>query len=113
MADVAPPITEFDADGRYIRGLGWPSSDYEWPGKEHSLAAVANDDDWVSGRRLNTDGDVMLLVFDARGRLVRQIGRRGQGTGNQDRRNVHAAADIFLNDRERAAYVADGYGNLA
>jgi hypothetical protein len=26
---------------------------------------------------------------------------------------VHAAADIFLNDRERAAYVADGYGNLA
>ncbi len=110
-AGIAPPIMEFDADGQYIRGFGGPGAGYEWPGKEHSLAVAANGDVWVSGSRLDADGDDMLLVFDARGRFVRQIGHRGQSTGNEDRRNVHAAADIFIDDRERAAYVADGYGN--
>lgn len=110
-ANVAPPVMEFGRDGKYVRGFGGPGAEYEWPGKEHSLAVAANGDVWVSGSRLDADGDDMLLVFDARGRFVRQIGRRGQSTGNEDRRNVHAAADIFIDDRERAAYVADGYGN--
>ena len=110
-ANVAPPIMEFDRDGRYVRGFGGPGSGYEWPGKEHSLAIAANGDIWISGSRLEAEGDDMLLVFDAQGRFVRQIGQRGKSTGNEDRRNVHAAADIFIDDREQAAYVADGYGN--
>ncbi len=110
-ANIAPPIMEFDTDGLYLRGFGGPDAGYEWPTKEHSLAVAANGDVWISGSRVEAEGDDMLLVFDARGRFVRQIGQRGQSAGNGDVRNVQAAADIFIDDGERAAYVADGYGN--
>lgn len=111
-AQVAPPIAEFDEQGRYLRGFGGPAEGYEWPGSEHSLAVAANGEVWIGGNdRSAGHGDDMILVFSRDGRFLRQIGRRGATRGNFDRRNFHAPGDIFVDDRAREVYVADGYGN--
>ena len=111
-SQVAPPIMEFDAAGRYLRGFGGPGAGYQWPDVEHSLAVSTNGDVWVSGNsRTEGHGDDMLLVFDRQGRFVRQIGKRSASRGNFDTANFHAPADIFIDDRAHEVYVADGYGN--
>ena len=111
-AEIAGPIVEFGPGGQYIRSFGGPSDQYEWPSVEHSLAVAANGDIWVSGSLMQAEhGDDMLLVFGRDGRFLRQIGKRGASQGNGDDRNFKAPADIFIDDRAREVYVADGYGN--
>ena len=111
-AQVAPPITEFDPSGRYLRGFGGPGEGYEWPTSEHTIALSANGEIWISGNnRDEGHGDDMLLVFDRGGRFIRQIGHRGATQGNYDHDNFHAPADIYIDDAANDAYVADGYGN--
>ena len=111
-AEVAPPITEFDAQGRYLRGFGGPAAGYEWPSSEHTIALAANGEVWITGNnRDEAHGDDMLLVFGRDGRFLRQFGHRGATRGNYDLQNFHAPADVFIDDRARETYVADGYGN--
>lgn len=109
---IAPPITEFDPSGRYLRGFGGPSPAYEWPTSEHTLALAGNGDVWITGNnRDEAHGDDMLLVFGRDGRFLRQTGHRGATRGNYDHDNFHAPADVFVDDAANDAYVADGYGN--
>jgi DNA-binding beta-propeller fold protein YncE len=111
-SEVAPPIAEFDRQGRYLRGFGGPAEGYEWPGKEHTLALAANGEIWITGNMREAEqGDDMLLVFDRHGRFLRQYGRRGANQGNFDRVNFNAPADVYVDDRAQEVYVADGYGN--
>ena len=112
-AEVAAPIVEFDPQGRYLRAFGGPATGYEWPDVEHTLAVTAEGHIWVSGnfRGPNGHGDDMLLEFRRDGRIVRQIGNRGASTGNADRQNFRAAADVYVDNRAHELYVADGYGN--
>ena len=53
----------------------------------------------------------MILKFTTAGKLVMQIGKRGQSTGNTDMVNVHQPADVFVHTETNELYVADGYGN--
>lgn len=112
-ANVAPPVMEFDAAGRYLRGFGGPGPGYEWPDVEHSLAVTASGHIWVGGNFRNAEGrgDDMLLKFDRAGRFVRQIGRKGASSGNYDPANLRAPGDVFIDDRRGEILIADGYGN--
>ena len=53
----------------------------------------------------------MILKFTMAGKLVMQIGHRGQSKGNTDTDNVHQPADTFVDARASELYVADGYGD--
>jgi len=109
---AAPPVMMFDRSGRFLRGFGGPGNGYEWPTVEHSLAVDGKGRVWVAGSFRGPGGnDDMLLVFDGQGRFLRQIGRRGASGGDSDTSNLHAPADIFVDDRNHEVYVADGYGN--
>lgn len=112
VAEVAPPITEFDAEGHYLRGFGGPGEGYEWPTSEHTLALAANGEVWITGNnRDEAHGDDMVLVFGRDGNFLRQLGHRGATKGNYDYANFHAPADVFIDDHTRETYIADGYGN--
>lgn len=111
-AHVAPPVLVFGRDGHFLRAFGGPTTAYEWPTTEHSLAVDGQGRVWISGNyRTRPAGDDMILVFDGAGRFLRQIGRRGASGGNADTRNFGAPADIFVDDAHREVYVADGYVN--
>lgn len=110
---AASPIIMFDPGGRFVRDFGGPAENYEWPAKEHSLAVDSRGHVWVGGsyRADQSKADDMILEFDGKGSFIKQLGRRGASKGNFDVANLHAPADIYLDDASKEVFVADGYGN--
>jgi DNA-binding beta-propeller fold protein YncE len=134
----APPVLEFSAAGRYIRGWGGPvkGAPYEWfnrgglhsafaecasceaqrrlngdgrPGSgEHSITVDANDNVWLTG---NGDGDGQILKFSSDGRFLLQIGKGGVGPDSNNTEHVSRAAGIVVYPKTNEVFVADGYGN--
>lgn len=110
---AAPPVMEFDANGRFVQGFGGAGAGYDWPLTEHSLAVDAAGHVWISGnnRAKAEAADDMVLEFSGDGRFIRQIGKAGASKGDTDTENFNAPADIFADDRGGEVYIADGYGN--
>lgn len=115
--NAAPPVLQFDADGKLLRSWGGPSAGTVWPGREHGIFVDANDFVWIGGRagwpRPPAPGvsDDMILKFTMDGKLVLQIGKSGEGKGNLDTENVRQATDVFVDTAAKEVFVADGYGN--
>jgi hypothetical protein len=126
-ANAAPAVLEFDSAGKLLSSWG-PSfapgasegkgdQGYDWPEREHGIYVDAKGFVWIGGNggwpkpsaAGNTDD--MILKFTPQGKLVMQIGRRGQGKGNTDTSNVRQPADLFVHAPTNELFVADGYGN--
>jgi hypothetical protein len=116
-AQAAPPVLEFDGDGKLLTSWGGPADGYDWPEREHGIYVDAKDNVWISGNggwpKPSAEGntDDMILKFTPQGKLILQIGRRGAGTGNTDTVNVRQSADVFVHAPTNELFVADGYGN--
>jgi DNA-binding beta-propeller fold protein YncE len=116
-AQAAPPVLQFDASGKLLTSWGGAGDGYDWPEREHGIHVDAKGFVWISGNggwpkpSGPGSGDDMILKFTPAGKLVMQIGRRGQSTGNADTANVHQPADVFVHAAANELYVADGYGN--
>src|SRR5262245_48257940 len=115
---VAPPVLEFDPAGAFLQAWGGQAGaeGYEWPGQEHCLYVDEKDNVWIGGTAGRLDAttpgsDDMLLKLTTKGKLVLQIGRRGQSTGPQDTKNVHGPADVFVYSKTNEVFVGDE-GNL-
>jgi hypothetical protein len=113
---AAPPVLEFDADGKFVNAWGGPStalgtgegSGYDWPTTEHGITIDNKDVVWIGGSGV---GDDMLLNFTLQGKFLREFGKARESKGNADTGNVNRPADIFVDAKTNEAYVADGYGN--
>ena len=116
-ANAAPPVLEFDTQGKLLKSWGGPANGAPWLGREHGIFVDANDFVWIGGRagwpRATTPGvsDDMLMKFTTDGKLVLQIGMSGASKGNLDTANVHQATDVFVDTQVHEVYAADGYGN--
>lgn len=114
---VAPPVLQFDSTGKFLQAWGGPSSEYEWPDREHVLHVDDNDFVWIAGTARPPGGpgtgrsDDMVLKFTRGGKFVMQIGRRGQSRGAADTRNTYGAADLFVYPKTNELFVGDE-GNL-
>jgi DNA-binding beta-propeller fold protein YncE len=112
---AAPPVLEFDAEGRFIQSWGGPAEGYEWPEREHGIYVDPKDFVWIGGNNgYGTpappgDSDDMLLKFTRQGKFVLQVGHRNRSGGNADTQNLHQPADAYVYRGE--IFVADGYGN--
>jgi hypothetical protein len=116
-ANAAPPVLEFDVSGRLLGSWGGDGDGFEWPEREHGIHVDARGFVWISGNggwprpSAPGSGDDMILKFTTAGKLVLQIGHRGQSSGNTDTANVHQPADVFVHAATNELYVADGYGD--
>lgn len=111
---AAPPVLEFDAAGRYLRGWGGPGAGYEWPEDEHAIHVDHKRNVWITsagGPRLRDGKENMILKFTSDGRFLLQIGKRGMSKGSLDTANVNNAADVYVDPKSNELYVADGYVN--
>ena len=111
---AAPPVLEFDADGRYLRGWGGPGAGYEWPEDEHAIHVDHKRNVWITsagGPRLAGGKENQILKFTSDGTFLLQIGRRGMSQGSLDTANVNNAADLQVDPATNELYVADGYVN--
>jgi hypothetical protein len=117
QANAAPPVMEFDAAGKLLRSWGGPADSYDWPEREHGIYVDHRNNVWITGNggwpKPSPGGstDDMILKFDPSGKLLLQIGKRGQSKGNTDTANVHQPGDVFVHAPTNELYVADGYGN--
>jgi len=112
----APPVLEFDQNGKFVNAWGGPANGYDWPDSEHGIAVDYKDHVWIGGSApvapsLRNLDDDMLLKFDNKGKFLLQIGGRSVSKGNADTKSVHQSADVFVWPKTNEAFVADGYGN--
>ena len=120
---AAPPVLEFDADGRFVQAWGGPGEGYDWGDMEHSLSVDHQDNVWLTFHNPLERSwaapvwrtDDMLLKFTSAGRFVRQLGGRDlyplADGANTDTTSVHLATEAAVFPDTNEVFVADGYGN--
>jgi DNA-binding beta-propeller fold protein YncE len=101
----APPVIEFDAKGNVVRAWGGPGAGYEWPTQEHGIAVDHKGNVWVSASAAK---DAHVVKFTSDGKFLLQIGRLGQGGGNNDTANLGRPAEMRVDPATNEVYVADG-----
>jgi NHL repeat-containing protein len=104
----APPVLEFDANGRLISSWGGPAAEYEWPQIEHGIFVDHKDNVWIAG---SGDKDAQVLKFTREGKFLAQFGHRGRSRGSADRENLGGPANLTVDPQANELYVADGYRN--
>jgi len=104
----APPILEFDIDGKLLNAWGGPGEGYTWPESNHGLEIAPNGNIWIGG---NGGADSHMLVFTASGDFVRQIGIPGEPVDSNSTTHFNKVAEIAIDAVANEAYIADGYGN--
>ncbi|MEP6783747.1 MAG: hypothetical protein ABI983_08760 [Acidobacteriota bacterium] len=104
---AAPPVLEFDTDGRLLQSWGGPGAGYEWPDLEHGIY-VDDEIVWLGG---GGEKDAQLLKFTRAGRFLMQIGHKGKNTGSNDTANLGGSASLTIDRTTNELYVADGYVN--
>ena len=104
---AAPPVLEFDADGRLLQSWGGPGAGYEWPDLEHGIY-VDDEIVWLGG---GGEKDAQLLKFTRGGKFLTQIGHKGKNTGSNDTANLGGSANLTVDRAANELYVADGYVN--
>jgi len=105
---AAPPILEFDPQGRLLRSWGGPGAGYEWPQSNHGIHVDYKGNVWIGG---NGEKDAQVLKFTKDGKFLMQIGHFGKSGGSNDHENFGRAAKIWVDPTTNEAYVADGYSN--
>lgn len=105
---AAPPVLQFDREGRLLRAWGGPGEGYEWPANEHGIYVDPRGDVWIGG---NAATDHMLLKFSPDGKFRMQIGKSGQSKGSNAPDQLGRPAHMELDEAANELYVADGYGN--
>jgi DNA-binding beta-propeller fold protein YncE len=104
----APPVMQFDGEGRLVQAWGGPGPGYDWPTSEHGIFVDHHDHVWLAG---NGERDHHVLKFTRTGRFMLQIGKPGAGTGDADTRHLGRPADARVDPSTDELYVADGYAN--
>jgi len=111
----APPVLEFDQNGKLLRAWGGPAMGYDWPHLEHNIFVDTKDNVYISGGspngNLTPDSDDMLLKFTADGKFLKQMGGYNANKDNLDTHAVNKPGDFFVWPKTNELFVADGYGN--
>ena len=106
----APIVMQFDPSGKVLQGWGGPGEGYEWPAEknEHGIFVDHQNNVWIAGRGAAGTSENQILKFDAKGKFLLQIGRRGKGTGSNDTENLGQPADMAVYPGTNELFVADG-----
>ena len=105
---AAPPVIEFDANGRVVQAWGGAGPGYDWFENEHGIYVAPNGDVWLAG---NGKSDRQLLKFTRDGKFLLQIGKPGVDQSSNDTQNLGRPAHMDLDVAANEIYVADGYQN--
>ena len=104
----APPVVEFDADGKFVRAWGGPGKGYEWPASNHGITPDSKGNVFIGG---NGADDGQVLKFTQDGKFVKQFGFAYSSAGSNDMWAFKQVAKISLDEGANEAYISDGYGN--
>ena len=108
----APPVIEFDPQGKVVRAWGGPGAGYDWPTSEHGLFVDYKGNVWISGIAGKNYG--RILKFTSDGKFLLQIGQNLQPdevfSNNSITALGHQPGDMYVDPKANELYVADGDG---
>ena len=105
----APPVIEFDQDGRVVQSWGGPGQGYEWPANEHGIFVDHKGNVWLGGNTAGQDSQILKFTHD--GKFLMQIGHAKTSRGSLDTENLNRPAQIWVWEPANEVFVADGYQN--
>jgi len=105
---AAPPVVEFDAQGKVVQGWGQGSMDdtANWPRNPHGIFVDHNGFVWIG-----TYMHHRVMKFTREGKLVMTIGQYDKNAGSNDTTLLGGPAGIWVDPRNNEVYIADGYRN--
>ena len=108
----APPVIEYDTDGKFVQAWGGPGAGYDWPLNEHGIFVDYKGNVWIAGVGGKDWG--RILKFTSAGKFLLQIGRplpAGESfTNNNSTVLGRQPADVDVDPKTNELYVADGDG---
>jgi DNA-binding beta-propeller fold protein YncE len=104
----APPVMEFDQEGKLIQAWGGPGQGYDWPQNEHGIHIDHKGFVWLAA---NGEQDGHILKFTRDGKFVLQIGKPGPQTDSRDTTRLGRPAHMVVDPQTNEVFVADGYYN--
>ena len=105
---AAPPILEFDPQGKLVQGWGQGSfSDFsDWPRDPHGLFVDHQDNVWVGSHSRHR-----VMKFTRNGKLLLQIGQYEKVGGSADTTLLGGPSGIWVDPKTNEAFISDGYRN--
>jgi DNA-binding beta-propeller fold protein YncE len=105
---AAPPVLEFDAQGKLVQGWGQGSVDdtSAWPRNPHGIFVDHNDFVWIG-----THMHHRVMKFTRDGKLVMTIGQYDKNAGSNDTTLLGGPSGIWVDPATNEAYISDGYRN--
>ncbi len=105
---AAPPILEFDAQGKLVQGWGQGTfTDFsDWPRDPHGIFVDHTDHVWVGSHSRHR-----VMKFTRQGKLVLQIGEYEKVGGSNDTKLLGGPSGIWVDPKTNEAFISDGYRN--
>jgi hypothetical protein len=104
---AAPPVMEFDNNGKFLNSWGGEGQGYDWPVTPHGIT-IDNDVVWIGGSGVTDD---FLLKFTLQGKFLKEFFAKGISKGNADTRALNRPSDATIYHKTNEVFVSDGYGN--
>lgn len=104
---AAPPVLEFDNNGRFLNSWGGEGQGYDWPVTPHGIT-IDDDVVWIGGSGVTDD---FLLKFTLQGKFLKEFFAKGISKGNADTMALNRPSDATIYHKTNEVFVSDGYGN--
>ena len=103
---AAPPILEFDQQGKLVQGWGQGSfTDFsDWPRDPHGLFVDHQDNVWVGSHNRHPRDEVY-----AQRQVVAQLGQYAKTGGSADTTLLGGPSGIWVDPKTNEAFISDGY----
>jgi DNA-binding beta-propeller fold protein YncE len=105
---AAPPVLEFDAQGKLVQGWGQGSMDdtSQWPREPHGIFVDHNDFVWVGSYNRHR-----VMKFTRDGKWLMTIGQYEKTGGSADTTLLGGPSGIWVDPKTNEAFISDGYRN--
>lgn len=109
----APSVMQFDKEGNLLQA--WEVRDTTkqevdgnqlWVGSEHGIYLDDSLNVWIGNAKNH-----MVLKYTSAGKLLLQIGVKGETNGSNDTTMLGGPADMAVDMEANEVYIADGYAN--
>jgi len=105
---AAPPVLEFDQQGKLVQGWGQGSYDdtSKWPREPHGIFVDHNDFVWIGSYNRHR-----VMKFTRDGKWLMTIGQYEKTNGSADTTLLGGPSGIWVDPRTNEVYISDGYRN--
>jgi len=105
---AAPPVLEFDQQGKLVQGWGQGSYDdtSQWPREPHGIFVDHNDFVWIGSYNRHR-----VMKFTRDGKWVMTIGQYEKTNGSADTTLLGGPSGIWVDPANNEVYISDGYRN--